>query len=207
MQDASSPNLLKTPSSIEESNPASMPSLPPRKRSSKSTPRGSAKRMRWFFKPAFIALVLIVAGLTLGWGAYGVLIRPTAESDQAELADLEDFDLESPSLGQGEPTDELPSSRPGDSLTRQQHSTPLVEQAPQLPALPSAGSFELPPLSALPSFQATRYERDPAGRSSDSGTHSGAWLSGTIEVAEEANSRIALPARISQTEFDGPAIR
>ena len=163
--------------------------------------------MPWFLKPAFIGLMLVAVALVVGWGVYGVVVRQSPESDEAELADLEDFDLESPSLGQSEPTDELPPSRLGDSQSRQQLSTPLVEHAPQLPALPSASSFEPPPPSSLPSFQAARYERDPAGRGSNSGTNSGAWLSGTIEVAEEATSRIALPARISQTEFDGPAIR
>lgn len=163
--------------------------------------------MPWFTKPTFIALVLVVAALTAGWGAYSVVTQQSAEPDEAELADLDDFDLESPSLGQSESTDELPPSQSDDSLSRLRPATSLVEHAPQLPSPASANSFEPPLLSSLPSFQSARYERDPAGRSSIPAANSGAWLSGTIEVAEEAPSRLALPARISQTEVDGPAIR
>ena len=207
MHDPSLPASVERPSSPEDSNAISLSVLPVRPRSSKAASRGKKATMPWIVKPTFVALVLVVVALTVGWGAYSVVVQQSAEPDDAELADLEDFDLESPSLGQSESTDELPPSQLGDSPSRQRPSIPLVEHAPQLPSPTFASSFEPPPLSSLPSFQSARYERDPAGRSAIPAVNSGAWLSGTIEVAEEAPSRLALPARISQAEVDGPAIR
>lgn len=207
MHDLSHPASVEMSSSPEDSNAISLSVLPVKPRSSKAALREKKTSLPWFTKPTFIALVLVVAALTVGWGAYSVVTQQSAEPDEAELADLDDFDLESPSLGAGEPTDDRPLSRPGDSLLRQHPTIPLAEHAPQLPAQTSASSVELSPLSSLPSFQSARYERDPAGRNSIPAVNSGAWLSGTIEVTEEAPSRLALPARISQTEVDGPAIR
>ena len=207
MHDPSHPASVETSSSPEDSNAISLSVLPVKPRSSKASLREKRTSMPWFTKPTFIALVLVVAALTAGWGAYSVVTQQSAEPDEAELADLDDFDLESPSLGQSESTDELPPSQSDDSLSRLRPATSLVEHAPQLPSPASANSFEPPLLSSLPSFQSARYERDQAGRSSIPAANSGAWLSGTIEVAEEAPSRLALPARISQTEVDGPAIR
>lgn len=207
MHDPSPPASDEMPSSPEESNAISMSVLPVKPRSSRSSSRGKKVTMPWFAKPTFVALVLVVMALTASWGAYSVVVQQSAEPDDAGLADLEDFDLESPSLGQSESTDELPPSRLGDSLSRQRPATSLVEHAPQLPPPASVNSFEPPPLSSLPSFQSARYERDPAGRDSIPAANSGAWLSGTIEVAEEAPPRISLPARVSQAEVDGPAIR
>lgn len=207
MHDPSPPASDEMPSSPEESNAISMSVLPVKPRSSRSSSRGKKVTMPWFAKPTFVALVLVVMALTASWGAYSVVVQQSAEPDDAGLADLEDFDLESPSLGQSESTDELPPSRLGDLLSRQRPATSLVEHAPQLPPPASVNSFEPPPLSSLPSFQSARYERDPVGRGSIPTANSGAWLSGTIEVLEEAPSRISLPARVSQAEVDGPAIR
>ncbi len=208
MHDPSHPASVEMSSSPEESNAISMSVPPVRPRSSKAASRGKKATMPWFTKPTFVALVLVAVALTVGWGTYSVVVQQSAEPDDAELADLEDFDLESPSLGQSESTDELPPSRLGDSQSRQRPATSFVEHAPQLPSPGSANPFEPPPLSSLPSFQTARYERDSAGRSSIPAANSGAWLSGTIEVADEAPSRISLPARVSQqAEVDGPAIR
>ena len=134
MHDPSPPASDEMPSSPEESNAISMSVLPVKPRSSRSSSRGKKVTMPWFAKPTFVALVLVVMALTASWGAYSVVVQQSAEPDDAGLADLEDFDLESPSLGQSESTDELPPSRLGDLLSRQRPATSLVEHAPQLPS-------------------------------------------------------------------------
>ncbi len=199
---------LQTSTAISASSddPASRPMPTPKRR-----PTGSSKRTKsvaWFLKPSVIALVLVVAFLTVGWGVYRVVIRSSPETDAADLADLEDFDLDSPSLGQAdEPTNDSTISRPEQSTLRPFTAPVIVEHAPQVPLNPPANSFELPPVSSLPSFQSARYERDPARRIATPAKASGAWLSGTIEDSEVAPARIDLPARVSQAIVDGPAIR
>ena len=198
----SNPSLDSSPNELIS------PSTPtPKRRPAVSLSSGRAPSVAWFLKPSALALVLAL--LTVGWGAYSVVSSPSSDADEVELADLEGFDDESPSLGQAETTStaatlplEVPKSRP--------FAAPgVVERAPQLPPTSAANSFELPPLSSLPSFQSARYERDPAGRGSNSGTpsSSGAWLNGTIESADDAPAKIMLPSRLSQGIVDGPAIR
>lgn len=199
---------LQTPIATSPSpdNQASMPMPTPKRRPSGSSRR--SKSVAWFLKPAFVALVLVVAVLTIGWGAYNVVIRSSPETDAADLADLEDFDLDSPSPGQAdEPTDDSMTSRPEQPPLRPFTAPAIVERAPQIPVNPSANSLELPPVSSLPSFQSARYERDPARRNAAPAEALGVWLSGTIEDSEETPARIALPSRVSQAIVDGPAIR
>jgi hypothetical protein len=213
MQETTSPPSLSLADSNSDRPPAVPVNSSTRPRSSKSTSLAKPKSVAWFLQPAFVGLVLVVVTLTVGWGAYTVVVRQTPETDDSELADLEGFDLETPSLGQAEPNEESDEDRSapslGNSQSLQSTSALAVELAPQLPTLPPTSSLELPPASSLPSFESARYERGSSGRDAKTGSssNSGAWLSGTIEAADEAASRIALPSRISQAVGDGPALR
>jgi hypothetical protein len=174
---------------------------------SKSVEPARVWGLAWMTKPWFVALVVVVVFLSAGWGAYSVVKQTSPTTDESELADLEDFDLDAPSLGAGEPTEDVATSSVSlESQTPQLPSPSLGEAAPQLP--PVRG-FEFPSGNSLPGFESARYERNPNSRDTTSGvsSSSGAWLSGTIESVEDSPATIALPPRVSQAFGDDSTVR
>lgn len=164
--------------------------LPTKSRRSRSAPRS------WIPRPAYVAIAFVLL-LTIGWGAFSIVGRQLQDADETELADLEGFDAESPSLGTPEPQTKLSSG--SQSRTFSERSMPG-----QTAAVPVSDEF--PALSAIPDQQAMRFDRSSFAADANPQTTSGAWLIGTIE-ADDAPERIALPPRVSQTVADGPLFR
>ena len=170
---------------------------PPRSRRSPATPRS------WIPRPAYYVAVAFVLLLTIGWGAYSIIGRQSPSDDDAELADLEGFDAESPSLGTPEPQTKsaLDGSSSPDFTSHLSEDRASPWSAPPVP-----GSIELPALFASPDQPASRFERVPFAANANQQTISGAWLIGTIE-ADGTPAQIALPPRVSQAVADGPLFR
>ena len=158
--------------------------------------RSPAATRSWIPRPAYVAITVVLI-LTIGWGAYSIIGRQSPDHDEAELADLEGFDADSPALGTPEP--QTKPSSDSSSRTFGERATPW-----QTAAVPVFN--ELPALSAIPDQQAMRFERIPFAANANQQATSGAWLIGTIE-AEDAPERIALPPRVSQAVADGPLFR
>lgn len=186
----------------ETSTPASVSMHVAPKASPSKSRRVPAAPRSWIPRPAYVALAFVLL-LTIGWGAFSIIGRQSPDDDEAELADLEGFDAESPSLGTPEP--QTKQALDG-SLSRDFTSRPSVDRVNPWSAPPVPDSIELPALSAIPDKQASRFERVPLAANANQQATSGAWLIGTIE-ADEASEQIAMPPRVSQTVADGPLLR
>ena len=186
----------------ETSTPASVSmqvvrkASPTRSRHSPTAPRS------WIPRPAYVAIAFVLI-LTVGWGTFSIIGRQSQDNDEVELADLEGFDAESPSLGTPEP--QTKQALDG-SASRDFTSRLSVDRENPWSAPPAPGSFEVPALSPTSDLQATRLDRVPFATNMNQQATSGAWLIGTIE-ADEAQEQIALPPRVSQTVADGPLFR
>ncbi len=186
----------------ETATPASilMPAGP--KVAAAKSPRSPSVPRSWIPRPAYVAITFALL-LTIGWGAFSIIGRQSPADEDAELADLENFEEESPSLGapdsQFQPSSESSSSR---NLAARSHGErPNPWQTPPIP-----GSSEPPVLFAAPDNSTAGFERPSFGANRAEQSRSGAWLVGTIE-AVEAPERIALPPRVSQAVADGPLFR
>lgn len=181
----------------ETSTPASLSLQGVPKVSPKRSRRSSAATRSWMPRPAYVAIAFVLF-LTIGWGAFSVIGRQWQDDDdEAELADLDGFDAQSPTQDETE----SPSKLPTDDTSRT-----LPE-----PATPERGgaafaSNELPTLSEIPDQQVMRFEQSPLDAFTIPRATSGAWLIGTIEV-DDSPERIAMPSRVSQTVADGPLLR
>ena len=186
----------------ESSSPVSV-SMPVAPKKSSGKPRESRSRQSsWAPRPVYIAITFALI-LTIGWGAFSIMGRPSQSDEDAELADLEGFEEESPSLEAPEPQTKLSS---GSSSPRDFSSRTFGERAKPWQTAPAPGSTKFPALFAIPDNPSARFERTPDGANMNDQTTSGAWLIGTIE-ADEAPERIALPPRVSQAVADGPLFR
>jgi len=180
----------------ETSTPTSVSMQAAPKVSPTKSRRASSALRSWMPRPAYVAIAFVLI-LTIGWGAFSIIGRPSQGDEEAELADLEGFDAESPSLGTPEPQTKLSSD--GSSRAFDERAMPWQTAAAPI-------SNELPARSAIPDQQAMRFERAPFAANANQRSMSGAWLIGTIE-ADDAPERIALPPRVSQAVADGPLFR
>ncbi|MEK6259140.1 MAG: hypothetical protein AABP62_11040 [Planctomycetota bacterium] len=153
-------------------------------------------------RPAYVAITFVLI-LTIGWGAYSIIGRQSHSDEDAELADLEGFEEEAPSLGTPDPQS-TPQSR---SLSSRDFSSRTFgERANPWQTAPAPGANAFPALFASPDTPLARFERTPFAEDANNQSTSGAWLIGTIE-ADDAPERIALPPRVSQAVADGPLFR
>jgi len=178
---------------ISKPDSVSMPASP---RASKTKPRRSASEPRsWLPQPVYLAVALLLV-VSIGWGAFHVLGRSTPSDDDAELADLDGFDEQSPGLDSPEALTE-----PASDTTL---NPPDQSAQPWQSAAAAPSSFHGPRTAFVASNQqALRFDRASSDANANQQTVSGAWLIGTIE-ADDAPERIALPPRVSQTAADGP---
>ena len=180
----------------ETSTPASVSMQVAPKVSPTKSRRSPAVPRSWIPRPAYVAIAFVLI-LTIGWGAFSIIGRQSQSDDEAELADLEDFDAESTALGSPESQAKLSA----DSSSRA-----FGEQAMPWQMAAAPVSNELPVLTAFADRPDTRFDRVPFASNTNPQTTSGAWLIGTIE-ADETPERIALPPRVSQVTADGPLLR
>ena len=186
----------------ETATPAtvSMQAAVPKKPAGKSQRSASALRA-WIPRPAFVAIAFVLM-LTVGWGAFKFLGRQSQSNEEAELADLETFEQDAPSLGAPE---SQTRSQLGNSSSQDLSQHAVGENAIPRQAPLTLGSNELPALFATPNNPFERFEQSPVESSGNPQTTSGAWLMGTIE--DDAPQQIAMPPRVTPAAADGPLFR
>lgn len=186
----------------ETSTPATVSMPPAPRKSAGKSPRPAAVPRPWIPRPAFVAIAFVLM-LTVGWGAFQFLGRQSPSDEEAELADLEGFEDESPTLGAPEAQTR---SHSGGSFSRDSSPRSLGENATHWQASSTPGSSKLPALSVSPENPSARFEQTPFESAGNHPATSGAWLMGTIE-ADDAPQRIAMPPRVSSTAAEGPLFR
>lgn len=183
------------------SEPPSQPSTP-RKPKPKSS-RAVEARPSWIPRPMHAAVAFVLL-LTAGWAAYQVVHRQSQVDDNAELADLEGFESPDISVDETDPADGAPSK-----LAPSSAMTPFTQGGTHRVAAWSgssdaAGDAALAPPPPLPGVQSAIFEQNPTANSL-SDPSSGAWLLGTIEADEAADS-VPLPP-LARGPLNGPALR
>lgn len=175
------------------------PPIPPAK------PRRSRSSKRsWLPRPAYVAIFFAVT-LAVSWGAFTIVSRQSHIEDDSELADLEGFELDAPSVNSA-----AQAERQSDSDSKPRTVDGRIGQS-NIDRTDSAFQFELPGSVSLPSFpvipgvQTATFERVPPFASSEEPVV-GVWLMGTIE-ADDTPSAVVPPTRLARNPLDGPAIR
>lgn len=191
----------------ETATPATVSMHAAPKKTAGKSPRQAAVPRAWIPRPAFVAIAFVLM-LTVGWGAFHFWGRQSQPDEESELADLEAFEQEPPSLGapDSNSNSDLGSQFSGSRFSRSDSSRALGENASPWQPVSNPDSNQLPALFARPDNPSARFQPSPFEPDGNPQSMSGAWLMGTIE-ADEPPQRISLPPRVTPTAADGPLFR